>query len=195
MMELTLQLDLLAPVDWRVLREARLSALLDSPYAFTSSYAHESTWQEPDWRRLFNAATWVVARESEKVIGLARSIGEPELPDTRHVESVWVAPTHRRRGVFRALMRALAESERQAGIADLLLWVLEGNDDAQRAYEALGFEPTGDFPPGVRTVRAATAVGRPTITGIVSRTGHGYAVDPSSFRVDIVAKLCKCPRL
>jgi ribosomal protein S18 acetylase RimI-like enzyme len=144
MMELTLQLDLLAPVDWPVLREARLSALRDSPYAFTSSYAHESTWQEPEWRRLFNAATWIVARESEKVIGLARSIGEPELPKTRHVESVWVAPTHRRRGVFRALMRALAESERRTGIADLLLWVLEGNDDAQRAYEALGFEPTGE---------------------------------------------------
>jgi hypothetical protein len=46
--------------------------------------------------------------------------------------------------VFRALMRALAESERRTGIADLLLWVLEGNDDAQRAYEALGFEPTGE---------------------------------------------------
>ena len=40
-MELTLELDLLAPVDWRVLREARLAALLDSPYAFTSTYAHD----------------------------------------------------------------------------------------------------------------------------------------------------------
>ena len=31
-----------------------------------------------------------------------------------------------------------------AGVTDLLLWVLEDNHDAQRAYEALGFEPTGE---------------------------------------------------
>jgi len=43
-MESTLELDLLTPVDWRVLRAARLYALLDSPDAFTSSYAYESAW-------------------------------------------------------------------------------------------------------------------------------------------------------
>ena len=53
-MELTLNLDLLAPVDWRMLRAARLKALLDSPDAFTSSYAHESRWEEsdPTWAKL-----------------------------------------------------------------------------------------------------------------------------------------------
>jgi RimJ/RimL family protein N-acetyltransferase len=30
------------------------------------------------------------------------------------------------------------------GVSELLLWVLEDNHDAQRAYEALGFEPTGE---------------------------------------------------
>ena len=43
-MELTLNLDLLTPADWRVLRAARLEALLDSPSAFASRYDHESTW-------------------------------------------------------------------------------------------------------------------------------------------------------
>jgi ribosomal protein S18 acetylase RimI-like enzyme len=143
-MELTLDVDLLTPVDWCVLREARLAALLDSPDAFTSSHASEAKWSESEWRQVFDAATWVVARESDKVIGLAKSIGEPGRPAARYVESAWVAPTHRRRGVFRALVHALAEMERRVGTTDLLLWVLEDNHDAQRAYEALGFEPTGE---------------------------------------------------
>jgi GNAT superfamily N-acetyltransferase len=143
-MESVLDLQLLTPVDWRVLRAARLQALLDSPHAFTSTYAHESRWGESEWRRVFDAATWVVAHEAERVIGLARSVREPERPSARYVESAWVAPPHRRHGVFRALLHVLAETERRVGVTDLLLWVLEDNYDAQRAYEALGFEPTGE---------------------------------------------------
>jgi ribosomal protein S18 acetylase RimI-like enzyme len=143
-MQSTLDLQLLIPVDWRELRAARLRALLDSPSAFTSRYAYESELGEPEWRRMFHAATWVVAREAEEVIGLARSVREPGRPTGRNVESIWVAPTHRRRGVCRALLHAVADLEGQMGVTDLLLWVLEDNLDAQRAYDALGFEPTGE---------------------------------------------------
>jgi ribosomal protein S18 acetylase RimI-like enzyme len=143
-MELTLNLDLLAPADWRVLRAVRLEALLEAPAAFTSSYAREAQWGELEWLRAFDAATWIVAREAERVVGLARSVGEPDLPSARHVEPIWVAPTHRRRGVFRALLHALAEMDRRMGITDLTLWVLEDNHAAQRAYQALGFESTGE---------------------------------------------------
>ena len=66
-MESTLELDLLTPLDWRVLRAARLYALLDSPDAFTSSYAHESAWGELEWQRALDAATWIVAREAQRV--------------------------------------------------------------------------------------------------------------------------------
>lgn len=99
---------------------------------------------QPEWRRVFDAATWVLAHEAERAIGLARSVREPGRPSARYVESAWVAPTHRRHGVFRALLHALAETGRRVGVTDLLLWVLEDNHDAQRAYEALGFEPTGE---------------------------------------------------
>ena len=143
-MELTLELSFLAPADWRVLRAARLRALLDSPHAFTSSYARESHWGKFEWRRVFATATCIVAREAEKVIGLAKSVAEPFRPRMRHLESVWVAPTHRRRGVLRALLHDLAEIDRPMGVTELMLWVLEDNYNAQRAYEALGFEPTGE---------------------------------------------------
>jgi ribosomal protein S18 acetylase RimI-like enzyme len=136
--------DSLMPADWRVLREARLEALLDSPHAFISSHACESEWGELEWRRLFDAATWVVVRETEKVVGLARSVGKPTRPRARHLESIWIAPTHRQRGVFRALLHAIAEIEHRNGVKNLLLWVFEDNGDAIRAYEALGFAPTGE---------------------------------------------------
>jgi ribosomal protein S18 acetylase RimI-like enzyme len=143
-MESTLELQLLGPTDWWILRAARLEALLDSPDAFTSSYAHELEWGEWEWQQVFDAATWVVARDVESVIGMARSVIEPEQPEARHVESAWVAPKHRRRGVFRTLLHALAEMHRQTGVTDLMLWVLEDNNEAWGAYEALGFEPTGE---------------------------------------------------
>jgi ribosomal protein S18 acetylase RimI-like enzyme len=140
----SLRLELLAPVDWRVLRAARLEALVDSPHAFMSSYAWESGWDELKWRRLFDASSWIIAREANAVIGLARTIAEPECPSTRHVESVWVAPTYRRRGVCHKLVEALAKIDRQMGVTDLLLWVLEDNHVAKRVYETLGFESTGE---------------------------------------------------
>jgi ribosomal protein S18 acetylase RimI-like enzyme len=151
-MQTTQDLQLLTPQNWQLLREARLEALRESPCAFTSSHVYELGWEEAQWRRLFDSAIWIVAREAEDVIGLARSVGEPERPSARHVESIWVAPTHRRRGVLRDLLHSLAELEQQMGVTDLLLWVLEDNHGAQRAYEALGFKPTGErqFLPTVR---------------------------------------------
>jgi RimJ/RimL family protein N-acetyltransferase len=143
-MESTLELDLLTSLDWRLLRSARLYALLDSPDAFTSSYAYESAWGEMEWQRVLDTATWIVACEAQSVIGLAKSVSVPQRPSTRYVESAWVAPTHRRRGVLRALLHRLAEIDRQMGVNELMLWVLEDNHDAQRAYQVLGFESTGD---------------------------------------------------
>ena len=143
-MESTLNLQLLSRVDWRVLKEVRLRALQDSPHAFMSCYVSELRLSDWEWRRMFDAATWIVARNADDVVGLARSVGDPARPWTRHIESIWVAPTHRRRGVCRALLSALADTERQMGVTDLLIWVLEDNHGAERAYEALGFEPTGE---------------------------------------------------
>jgi ribosomal protein S18 acetylase RimI-like enzyme len=143
-MESTLELELLRPVDWRVLKAARLRALRDSPHAFMSRYDCELRLSEPEWRRMFDASTWIVAREAEEVVGLARSVVDAARSRTRHIESIWVAPTHRRRGVFRALLSALVKTERHAGVTDLLLWVMEDNHHAERAYQTLGFEPTGE---------------------------------------------------
>jgi GNAT superfamily N-acetyltransferase len=184
-LESTLDLHLLTPNDWRILRTARLRALFDSPHAFTSSYACESGLGEPEWRRMFDSATWIVAREAEDVIGLARTVGEAERPAPRHIESIWVAPTHRRRGVCRALLCALVEIECSMGVTDLLLWVLEDNRDAQRVYDALGFEPTGErqpmAPAGRYERRLKLSIGRLQSDEPAARR---LAVDRRSTKVD-----------
>jgi ribosomal protein S18 acetylase RimI-like enzyme len=138
-----LNLRFLRPADWWTLRDARLAALQDSPHAFTSHYGHERWWTEKDWRRSLKSSTWMVAQAAGEAAGLARSVREPGIPRARNLESIWVAPSYRHQGVCRDLVRALAKRERRMGATQLLLWVLDGDHDALRAYEALGFRPMG----------------------------------------------------
>ena len=119
-----LEIRLLEPVDWRLLRDTRLRALIDSPRAFTAGYRHERRYSDEQWQDRISAATWVVAVERGVGIGIAGLVsghtGEP-----KHIESIWVAPTHRNRGVCRSLLARVAEIARDAGLSDLWLWVLE----------------------------------------------------------------------
>lgn len=51
-----------------------------------------------------------------------------------------VVPEARRRGVGRAVMRAVLDEARRRGLAEVWLEVLVQNDPARRLYEGLGFE-------------------------------------------------------
>ena len=97
----------------------------------------EARWQEPEWRSQLRTGKWIAANELGVIVGVAALVGHHD----PHVESVWVAPSHRRRGVFRALVRALADEASRMGLDELQLWVLEDNEIAQRAYTKLGFIP------------------------------------------------------
>ena len=57
------------------------------------------------------------------------------------IQSVYVDPGHRRRGVYRSLHDAAAAMAREAGnVRALKLYVYEENRRAKAAYEALGME-------------------------------------------------------
>lgn len=141
-----LEIRLLTPADWQLLRATRLRALTDSPHAFTSDPGRERGWSEHQWRQQFDTATWVVAVERDHVIGIA-AVADGQPPEGPHIESIWVAPTHRRRGVFRALLDAVVEIGRLMGARELLLWVLEDNTAARETYDRLGFVETGERQP------------------------------------------------
>jgi len=60
------------------------------------------------------------------------------------IQSVYVAPRHRRSGVFRALYRhAWQLAGETPGVVGLRLYVERGNADARRTYQALGMVDAG----------------------------------------------------
>jgi ribosomal protein S18 acetylase RimI-like enzyme len=128
----------LGPGDWHVLRKIRLRALAESPHAFTSYYLRERWWTRRRWCRRLDSAEWIVALDRGEVIGIAAVVDcSPEEP--HHVESIWVEPAHRGRGVLRSLVHYASRLTRECGHSELWLWVLEDNIHARRAYKRLGF--------------------------------------------------------
>jgi ribosomal protein S18 acetylase RimI-like enzyme len=138
-----LETRLLKPSDWRLLRDTRLRALRDSPEVFISRYSRESRLSDDYWRQRLHAAAWVVARERGDVIGIA-GLTDDHPEEAEQVESIWVAPTHRRRGVFRSLLARIAQIARDAELTELSLWVLEDNPLAWHVYVRSGFVWTGE---------------------------------------------------
>lgn len=60
------------------------------------------------------------------------------------IQSVYVAPEHRRRGVFAALYRHVEQLARAtSGVVGLRLYVEKENATAQRSYAALGMHDAG----------------------------------------------------
>lgn len=140
-----LDIRLLKPADWRVLRDIRLRALIDAPDAFTAHYLDEQRVSDDQWRQRLRTDFWVVAAERGVGIGMAGLVGHPEEPE--HIESIWVAPTHRNQGVFRSLLGKLTQIAREVQLSELKLWVLEDNLLAWCAYRRLGFVWTGEREP------------------------------------------------
>jgi ribosomal protein S18 acetylase RimI-like enzyme len=60
------------------------------------------------------------------------------------IQSVYVAPAHRRQGVFAALYRHVETLARNApGVVGLRLYVERDNANAHRTYQALGMVDAG----------------------------------------------------
>lgn len=58
------------------------------------------------------------------------------------IQSVYVASSARRQGVFRALHREVEKRARAAGAAALRLYVERDNERAQKTYSSLGMNPS-----------------------------------------------------
>jgi GNAT superfamily N-acetyltransferase len=139
-----------AAEEWQALRDIRLAALRDAPYAFGSTHAEASAFTEQDWRtRAAGGATFLAYLPevcSAEPAGLAG--GYLAVPGTAELVSMWVNPRARGRGIGEALIAKVAEwAEREAGATTLHLWVTEINKHAYQLYERCGFTPTGERQP------------------------------------------------
>jgi GNAT superfamily N-acetyltransferase len=132
------------PAQWRILRDLRLAALKEAPYAFASTFEREAAWGESRWREGASSAAWFTAWRDGRAVGLAAGRRRDDHPpDERHVISMWVEPAARGTGVAEALIHAVAGWAARQGACGLTLWVADSNPRAAAFYRRLGFAPTG----------------------------------------------------
>ena len=100
-----------------------------------------------------NSATWIaecsacrvnVRREDHQMTGFAIvDWAQHDTQTTAYIQTIEVAPAHRKRGIATELLRRLETSAIAAGAQILWLHVAETNTSAIRLYQAHGFQPQG----------------------------------------------------
>jgi GNAT superfamily N-acetyltransferase len=168
-------IERIKPGDWRLLRQLRLSALLDSPDAFGQSYENAVGQPDADWKQTAEAAShgdrrvWFIARDDRDApIGIVQARRRP--PDDCLLFSMWVAPSARRSGAGRSLVQAVEDWGRSWGAGRVVLWVVAGNEPAMRFYDRIGFHAQVDGPDAESGYAyGAIAMERPTASGDTQR--------------------------
>ncbi len=140
---LTVEVRRVTSEDWQMLRDARLAALADAPYAFGSSHAAESRFDEIEWRSRATELVWFIALDDAASVGLVGG-GKLDRPTGRILFAMWTQKQSRGSGVAAALVDAVCHWARGDGAAELFLWNADGNERARRFYQRLGFVRTGN---------------------------------------------------
>ncbi|MPV36966.1 GNAT family N-acetyltransferase [Georgenia subflava] len=130
--------------EWRTLRDVRLRALAEAPYAFGSTLDRELAFDREDWVGRLAAGRTFFARQGDHVVGLASYYEEEGREGERQLVSMWVDPAARGSGAAPGLVVAVRSAAAAEGARSLTLFVADGNDRARRLYERLGFRSTGE---------------------------------------------------
>ena len=138
-----------------LLRDVRLRALEDAPYAFSSWHAREAALGDAFWTARVAASEIARTGAIFAALDAGRSVGMAGgfLPDDAHADAVlwgmWVEPSARRRGIGRELLDAVASWAREAGAQRLRLALAqdEASRPAAALYRTLGFAQTGESEP------------------------------------------------
>jgi ribosomal protein S18 acetylase RimI-like enzyme len=134
--------------EWELVRDVRLAALREAPYAFGSTYAREASFTQAQWRGRLGSDRSVTflaeLPDRGELAGLAGVYLEDGMAD---LVSMWVRPAARGSGAGQALVEAAADWAKARDHDTLYLWVTETNTAARRLYERCGFRPTGERQP------------------------------------------------
>ena len=133
--------------DWQAVRNTRLTALQDAPFAFGSTLAWELTFDDQEWQRRVRDGNWFLAWLAQQPVGIVAGISTADQPDVRHLVAMWVAADRRGTSVAEELVDAVCGWARLQGAGRVTLWVADGNPRARRFYERVGFSSTGQRQP------------------------------------------------
>jgi ribosomal protein S18 acetylase RimI-like enzyme len=173
------------------------------------------TWEDAwsDLSQTVREGVALIAEEDGRAVGFVFCVLGDRGRKTAHVTDIYVRPDARNKGIGRALLAAILEPARGAGLDHVSLEVLIRNSDARRLYERLGFAPmdvfmvapldalserlsTDDRPASVGSLHVQTddeAGVERAVTQFLPRLGrsaHTEVTSPRSGWVTVVDELC-----
>ena len=133
----------------------RRASLSDAPFAFAASPEDDIAASVDAVReQLRKAPEFVIVGAFEPELVGALGVGRDRHIKAAHKVHLWgmyVAPTHRRRGIAAAILRAaLAHARTLPGVACVHLSVSAKTPAAQRLYARAGFQIWGSEPDALR---------------------------------------------
>ena len=107
-------------------------------------------WREERFRQSLaaNAEETYVVRVDEEIVGFltlgtARD-ADLDINRTGEIWGIYISPNYWHKGIGKRLADEAERILKSRGYGDAVLWVLEGNQQARRFYEAMGFTLDGE---------------------------------------------------
>ncbi len=130
---------------WRILKNVRLRALEEAPYAFGTTLAEGQKRTDRDWQDMAREhatlpdRAYFMAYVGDDPCGMAGCYRRTS--DIVMLTAMWVAPEVRGQNIGEQIVRAVIEWAGAGGATTLEAWVSE-NNPARIFYQKIGFEET-----------------------------------------------------
>jgi ribosomal protein S18 acetylase RimI-like enzyme len=118
------------------------------PESYLRGFTYQ--WREECFRDFLTTKaeeTYVVLVDGEIVglltVGVARD-ADLDIDRTGEIWGIYISPDHWRQGIGKRLAEEAEKLLESRGCEAAVLWVLEGNQQARRFYEAMGFSLDGE---------------------------------------------------
>jgi GNAT superfamily N-acetyltransferase len=106
--------------------------------------ARQAMWREGLERTPRPGSATFVALVADEIVGFATVGASPSEEGTGELYAIYVDPSSWGTGAGRALIERAEASLRDSGFQSALLWVLAGNERAERFYRAAGWAHDGE---------------------------------------------------
>ena len=135
--------DAIGRVQVETWRAAYTGLMPDEAIAAFDVEARQRMWREGLSRPRRPGSATFVAEAGGEVVGFA-SVGAARGEDgVGELYAIYVDSGHWGSGAGRALLVRAESSLKESGFEEAILWVLEGNDRAERFYRAAGWDADG----------------------------------------------------